>query len=83
MRERDKNRKLFHKGHYEVLAARFREEASKYADDEGYPNNSTDSFKMSALIELAASFADRFSFDNEQFDRDIFFERCGIMPVAN
>ena len=80
-RERDANRKMFHKGHYEVIAARFREQASRYLDGEGYPINDDGAAKAMALIELAGALADRFKFDNEEFDRNIFIERCGLLPV--
>jgi hypothetical protein len=67
-RESDKNRQMFHRGHYEVIAARFREVVSKtiiYGE-------------VDVLKELATTLADRFEFDNDRFDRAIFMERCGF-----
>jgi hypothetical protein len=80
-RERDRNRKMFHKGHYEVIAARFREQVSRYQDDEAYPVDTEGANKITALLELAEALATRFEFDNEEFDRMIFYERCGLVVV--
>lgn len=78
-RERDMNRKMFHKGHYEVIAARFREQVARYINSDGDPISNSAELKLTALGDLADALANRFAFDNEEFDRKIFLERCGIV----
>jgi hypothetical protein len=89
-RERDRNRKMFHTGHFEVIAARFREQVSEYAEPEAVADITygTDSegiadvssaASIRALYSLAKALAERFEFDNESFDRNIFLERCGFI----
>ena len=88
-RERDKNRKMFHKGHYEVIAARFREQVSRYMNEDGVPMDNTDEMttedayqRVMALRDLAEELSARFEFDNDQFDSGIFMERCGFINVT-
>jgi hypothetical protein len=81
-RERDRNKKTFHRGHYEIISARFREDMSRYVNDEGYPHNDAAAYKAAALTELAGNLADRFAFDNDEFDRNIFLERCGVIATS-
>ena len=78
-RESDRNANKFHKGHYEIIAARFREQMSRYLDDNGQPVNTAGCYKADALEELARSLSDRFKFDNEEHDTAIFLERCGVV----
>lgn len=79
-RERDRNRKHFHKGHYEIIAARFREEFSTYVNEDGTPvvsyNHGEGLIAATALVRLCGSLANRFEFDNDEFEREIFFKRC-------
>jgi hypothetical protein len=78
-RERDANRKLFHRGHWEVISARFREQMSHHTDSEGDTlDNVVAISAANALTDLAMALAARFGFDNEDFDREIFLERCGM-----
>ncbi len=84
MRERDMNRKMFHKGHWEVIAARFREQVSEYAipGEEAYDEieiGTAAAASIRALRSLAGALADRFTLDNEEFDKNIFLERCGFI----
>jgi hypothetical protein len=90
-RERDRNRKMFHKGHYEVIAARFREQVSRYVNDEGeavaaFASDATgvncNATIAVALRDLAEELSARFAFDNEEHDSGIFMERCGFINVA-
>jgi len=78
-READRNKRTFHKGHYEIIAARFREQMSRYTDADGKPVNTAACYKADALEELARSLSDRFKFDNEEHDTAIFLERCGVI----
>jgi len=74
-RERDRNRKLFHRGQYEVIAARFREEFSMWVNQDGEPIDLEATYAVNALANLWKSLADRLAFDNEDFDREIFRKR--------
>lgn len=80
-RERDRNAKKFHRGHYEIIAGQFRQQMSRYLDDEGKPVNTAAVYKADALEELARSMSDRFAFDNEEHDTQIFLERCGVVAT--
>jgi len=80
-RESDRNAKKFHKGHYEIIAARFREQVSRYTDSDGEPVTTGACHKADALEELALSLSERFKFDNEEHDTAIFMERCGFVDV--
>jgi len=74
-RERDRNRKLMHRAHYEILAARFREELSIWVNQDGDPVGREAICAIAALEGLWNSLADRLAFDNEDFDREIFRKR--------
>lgn len=82
MRERDIDRKMFHKGHYEVIAARFREQLSRYS----YEGISDDAERVrwllarDALVDLALALAKRFQLDNSDFEPVLFLERCSPDP---
>ena len=84
-RERDRNRRLFNRGHYEVIAARFREEMSRYVDDVNEGVTLKDALESGTMVQvetlsdLACALADRFEFDNSEFDRNTFLERCGVI----
>lgn len=84
-RERDYNRKMFHRGHYEVIAARFREEASVYAmtpidiDGDVVELDTRAAQALRTLRNLAESLSERFAYDNEEHDKNIFLERCGFI----
>ncbi len=91
MRERDINAKKFHRGHYEIIAGRFREALEPYmlsTLDPATIAESTDPGTMAArisggrnaLVNLALSMAVRFQADNEDFDPDIFLTRCSPDP---
>lgn len=83
MRERDINRKMFHRGHWEVIAARFRHELDyKYAT---YANYGTFEIEVqraqrNALIDLAIALGQRFALDNEEFDPLVWLDRCSPDP---
>lgn len=91
MRERDINRKLFRRGHYEILAKRFRE-ALEPLFTEG-PD--TDTLKRSeyerltyagvvaargAITNLVMDLALRLQADNSEFKPEIFLDRCSPDP---
>jgi hypothetical protein len=84
-RESDRNARKFHKGHYEIIAGRFREQMSRYVNDEGELVGHTgdevreNDAAVHALNELARSLSERFKFDNEDHDTSIFLERCGVV----
>jgi hypothetical protein len=69
MRERDINRKLFHRGHYEIIAGRFRNALEPLMGDE-------DGTAANVLVDLALNFAHRLQADNEDFDPVLFLNRC-------
>lgn len=71
MRPQDVNRKLFHRGHYEILAKQFREQLKSYSGD-----SDIISACRGALIDLALSMAQRFCADNEDFDPVFWLDRC-------
>jgi hypothetical protein len=87
-RERDKNRKMFHRGHYEVIAARFREQVSRHVTQDGQLvqdgdyGTSEHYGALYALRDLAEELSARFAFDNEDFDAGIFMERCGFINIS-
>jgi hypothetical protein len=91
MRERDVNRKMFHRGHYEVIAGRFREQLrpiqeaeeyfqQQYGDEGNWPGRTGQLDKArlqrNAIVDLALSFAGRFALDNDEFDPIIFLDKC-------
>ncbi|HEY1248781.1 MAG TPA: hypothetical protein VGE97_07335 [Nitrososphaera sp.] len=79
-RERDRNTKKFSRQHYEIIAARFREEFSVYVDSDGQPAKDDEQIAViaaiQALAKLVAALDARFEFDNEDYDREIFLKRC-------
>lgn len=77
MRERDINAKKFHKGHYEIIAGRFRESFSHHLENISDPG---ELHVWGALVDLALSFALRLQADNEDFDPVIFMNRCSPDP---
>lgn len=72
MRKSDINAKKFHRGHYEIIAARFREALTPYLGKD----SDHDIGAKNALINLALSMAVRFQADSEDFDALIFLDRC-------
>ena len=77
MRESDINKKMFHKGHYEIIAARFREAFAQHVQNTDDPG---ELYVWGALVDLALSMALRFQADNEDFDPVIFMNRCSPDP---
>lgn len=80
MRERDINRKLFHAGHYEIIAARFREAFEPFVM--GNNVNGENSRELTALANLALSLTRRFELDNSDFDPVRFLSRCSPDPTT-
>lgn len=94
MRERDINRKLFHRAHYEILAKRFREALEPYctsdADDTNYvkvgeytriQNPRTENLAARfVLVKLAMDLCLRLLADNEEFKPVTFLNRCSPNP---
>ena len=93
MRERDINRKLFHKGHHEVIAKQFREaltpifEARKFYDQDEVLNSVNLKYmkekvmlQSGVMVDLAISMAKRFTLDNEDFDPCVWLDRCSPDP---
>ena len=85
MRERDINRKLFHRGHHEVIAKQFREAIRSTAQaqhgDRMAAVRPTPGLRytvsgMTALVDLAIELAERFTLDNDDFDPCIWLDRC-------
>lgn len=85
MRERDINAKKFHKGHYEIIAARFREALEPYMGQESnatllspdFVDTKTEMLAVrSAIVNLAIDFARRLQADNDLFEPVIFLDRC-------
>src|SRR5215472_5224384 len=83
------NRKIFHRGHYEVIAARFREALTPYVEIETYEEPGSEaamkeivakSAAKFALTNLALELARRFQFDNEDFLPEVFLNRCSPDP---
>jgi len=81
MRDNERNRRLFHAGHYNIIAKRISTEIDEWKGVTGevtpaeqivYPT------VMFAMRNLAEALADRFAIDNDTFDRQIFLERCGV-----
>jgi hypothetical protein len=67
------DRKLFHRAHYEILAARFREELTFELGEQDPIKRQA---RMQAYVRLARRLADRFAIDNHDFDEKIWFEKC-------
>jgi hypothetical protein len=96
VRPQDRNRKLFHRGHYEIIAARFRESleplfrAQETAIEELNDANIIEPYRTSfeklirlpatAATGVAISLAKRFALDNEGFDPVMFLDRCSPDP---
>jgi len=80
MRERDINRKLFHAGHYNVIAGRLRRQLEPYmmADTAGVAPNLLSA--RVALVDLCLEFAYRLQADNEDFDPHRFLKACSPNP---
>lgn len=79
MRERDINRKLFHRAHYEIIAKLLRESLDVYLPvQEGQPQLNL--HRSGALVDFAIDLAKRFQLDNESFDPIIFLDRCSPNP---
>jgi len=85
VRERDINAKKFHKGHYEIIAGRFREALEPYLAPGAVVTiaaleNDVEVSRLfgarNALIDLALRMSVRFQADNEDFDPVIFLNRC-------
>jgi hypothetical protein len=82
MRERDIDRKLFHKAHYEILANQFRRSLEIAYEQNGKSELMADGtirrhFPItSAVVDLAISVAKRLQLDNSEFDPVIFLNRC-------
>jgi hypothetical protein len=77
MRERDINAKKFHKGHYEIIAGRFRDAFTQHTEN---PTETGELYVWGALVDLALSFAFRLQADNEDFNPVIFMNRCSPDP---
>lgn len=65
---------LFHKGHYNVIAAQFSEGFKSYTAK--HPLNKERVNKTAALVDLALALAKRFAEDNEAFDPHKFLDAC-------
>jgi hypothetical protein len=78
MRETDINKKVFHRGHWMILAKQLREAFPTYTpdrdEDEEMWNHVMTS--RSTLIGLELSLATRFLADNEDFDPVLFMNNC-------
>jgi hypothetical protein len=90
-RPQDVNRQLFHRGHWEIVAGRFREALEPYmgaGDPISLKNTGRHEVGQMAramaarvaIIKLATSFAVRFQIDSENFDPLIFLDRCSPNP---
>jgi hypothetical protein len=79
VRKRDVDRKMFHRGHYEVIASRIREELTKQ-EQVFIPGSPTLASARNALIDLALSLANRFALDNYEFSAEVFLDRCSPDP---
>ena len=80
MRSRDVNRKMFHAGHYNVIANRFREQLTPLLEAHASEDSEIIMAARGALIELALALAKRFALDNDEFDPVIFLDRCSPDP---
>jgi hypothetical protein len=86
VRQSDIDRKMFHKGHYEVIAGRFRKALEPYMSDEVTNNEAVDTDTIilmsvrSALVVLAVEFAKRLQADNSDFIPEMFLNRCSPNP---
>ena len=87
MRERDINAKKFHKGHYEIIAARFRNALEPYmstdldTDPPFFVEVKSEIMSIRvAIVNLAVDFARRLQADNEDFLPEVFLNRCSPNP---
>jgi len=92
MRERDINRKMFHKGHHEVIAKQFREQLEPIMEAQRFYRTDDDDsvdtrieygrqlekcmLQSTTLVNLAIELAKRFTLDNDDFDPCIWLDRC-------
>jgi hypothetical protein len=83
------NRKLFHKGHWEIIAARFREALVPFVEINTFEPEGSEAAKLElasksaarfALIDLAMELARRFKLDNDEFVPEMFLDRCSPDP---
>jgi len=70
MRERDVNRKMFHAGHYNVIAKQIQDKLALFDT----------THERAVLVDLALSLSKRFMLDNEEFDPLMFLDRCSPDP---
>jgi hypothetical protein len=92
MRARDVDRKMFHLGHYEVIAAQFKQALTPLSEAADFWHRREHVFdrdrvqlektrlQISALIDLALSMAKRLQMDNSDFDPVIFLTKCSPDP---
>jgi hypothetical protein len=82
MRNRDVDRKMFHKGHYEVIAGQFRRELEPILNSHEHHRERTGETsrylhgQSTALVNLALAMARRLQLDNHDFDPVIFLDKC-------
>lgn len=79
------NRQMFHTGHYNVIAARIKDELGKYpqglfASEDNPPNSEIELAKhegaVTALVELTFALTKRLGMDNFEFDAERFLDAC-------
>jgi len=83
MRQRDINRKMFHTGHYNVIAGRLKNAMEPYMGLDQFDSEQQKRMGMTglltaktALVDLCVSFALRLQADNEDFDPVLFLNSC-------
>jgi len=72
MRERDINRKMFHAGHYNVIASQINNKMAVLDTTQ----------ERAILVDLALALSKRFLLDNEEFDPLMFLDRCSPDPTT-
>lgn len=80
------NAKLFHRGHYNILAKRFSEELDEWhmvtdktdATEEELTLLVIQEGVVLAIRHLAEAMADRFAIDSDEFDRELWMTNCGF-----
>ena len=70
MRERDINRKMFHAGHYNVIASQINNKIALFDT----------THERAVLVDLALSMAKRLMLDNDEFNPLVFLDRCSPDP---
>jgi hypothetical protein len=86
VRKRDVDRKMFHRGHWEVIAARFREQLEPILEAQANYEEKTGTLskyfhgQSTSLVNLALSLANRFALDNYEFSAEVFLDRCSPDP---